>query len=245
MSSQHVVIVGGSSGIGLATAKYLLNQDFAVTITARNKDKLAAAAQSLKGDLQTLAFDAMDPAAIRDAVAGIGTFDHLVLAMGSGNGAGPFATLDMTDLLAGFQTKLIPQATVAQAALPHLAPGGSITFVSAISAQGAMPGTAGLAAVNGGIEAMVRVLAMELKPLRVNGVSPGVVDTPWWSFLPPEQREATFKGFASHTPVGRVGRPEDIAQAIGFLVGNGFVTGHVIACDGGIRLGDDGMRLGS
>ena len=83
--------------------------------------------------------------------------------------------------------------------------------------------------------ALVPILAAELKPLRVNGVSPGLIDTPWWDFLPEEQRHAVFSEYANKTPVGRVGRAEEVAQAIGLLIDNGFMSGHVLLCDGGLR----------
>lgn len=235
MSSQHVVIIGGSSGIGLATAILLLERGYEVTIAARNQEKLEAVRAS-NPRLKTCVFDATDPENIRSAFTAIGPFDHLVLAMGSGHGAGPFATLEIADLRAGFETKMVPHFASAQAALPFLREGGSITFVSAVSARSSMPGTAGLAAVNAAIEALVPVLAVELKPLRVNAVSPGVVDTPWWDFLSSDQRGPALDGFASRTPVGRVGKPQDIAETIAFLVANGFMSGHVVVCDGGIRL---------
>ena len=100
----------------------------------------------------------------------------------------------------------------------------------------AAPGTAGLAAANGALAIVTPILAAELKPLRVNAVTPGVVDTPWWDFLGPESARPPSPSYAGKTPVGRVGAPDDIAKAIAFLIGDSFVTGHVLTCDGGLRL---------
>jgi len=129
-----------------------------------------------------------------------------------------------------------PHFAVAQAALPFLRKDGSITFIAAVSAHAAAPGTAGIGAANAAVAMFVPILAAELRPLRVNGVSPGVVDTQWWDFLSTEQREAVFTEYAAKAPVGRVGKPDDIAQAVAFLVANTFMSGHVIVCDGGLRL---------
>ncbi|MFB2562723.1 SDR family oxidoreductase [Rhizobium sp. IMFF44] len=236
MSSHHVAIIGGSSGIGLATAAHLLEKGYRVTITGRDTAKLQVAGQSLNGDLTAIAMDAADFGRLADAFQTIGPVDHLVLALGGGNGAGPFATVDLADVKKGFEQKTMAHFACAQACLPYLSKQGSITFVSAVSAQAAMPGTAGLGAINAAIAVLAPILAVELKPIRVNCVSPGVVDTPWWDFTA-EQREQTFAGFAARTPVGRVGNPREIAEAIAFLIGNGFTSGHTLICDGGIRLG--------
>jgi NAD(P)-dependent dehydrogenase (short-subunit alcohol dehydrogenase family) len=116
-----------------------------------------------------------------------------------------------------------------------LNPTGSLTFVPAVSAHAAVPGTAGIGAANAAVAALVPILSVELKPLRVNGVSPGVIDTPWWDAVPEEQKQGMFKEFAAKTPVGRVGQPEDVAKAIVFLIGDDFITGHTLICDGGLR----------
>lgn len=134
------------------------------------------------------------------------------------------------------EKKFFAQMTVAQCA-PGKLEGGSITFVSAGSARVAMHGTAGLAAINGTIEAAVPTLAKELAPTRLNGVSPGVIDTPWWDAMPKQFKENAFKQTAERLPVRRVGRPEDVAQAIAFLIHNSFVTGTVVEVDGGGHLG--------
>jgi NAD(P)-dependent dehydrogenase (short-subunit alcohol dehydrogenase family) len=236
MSSQHAIIIGGSSGIGLAAASQVLGLGLKVTITGRDPQRLDAAKKTLSGDLSTIAVDAADPATMRDFFAGIGAFDHLVLALGSGKGAGPFTAVSLADVRAGFEEKVFPHFAGAQAALPFLRKDGSITFVSAVTAHAAMPGTAGIGAANAAIAALVPILAAELRPLRVNGVSPGVIDTPWWDFLPAEQKAPVFADYATKTPVGRVGRAEDVAQAIAFLIADSFMTGHMLICDGGLRL---------
>ena len=236
MSSQHTIVVGGSSGIGLATARRLLEQDFRVTITGRDEQRLARAKQTLGSNVSAVCADASQAGGLRDLFSRIGSFDHLVLALGSGKGGGPFASVDLADVRRGFEEKVFPHFANAQAALPFLRKDGSITFVSAVSAHWAMPGSAGLGAANAAVAALVPILAAELRPLRVNAVSPGVIDTPWWDFLDANQKAAAFSDYAAKTPVGRIGRPDDIAEAIGFLVCNGFTTGQIIICDGGLRL---------
>ncbi|TIQ37772.1 MAG: SDR family oxidoreductase [Mesorhizobium sp.] len=232
---QHCVIIGGSSGIGLATAKRLVSPTMKVTITGRNEEKLKSAWMSLGGAVGKAAFDATRPDEVRHFFEGLGPFDHLVLAASGGKGLGPFATLDLADIDSGVDEKIRPQLACLQAALPTLNRAGSATFISAVSAQLAAPGIAGIGAINGMLLTVAPILAVELKPLRVNVVAPGVIDTPWWDFLPGEQRQAVFAEYAGKTPVGRIGRAEDVADAIAFLVSNGFMTGQVLTCDGGLR----------
>ncbi|QTF08676.1 SDR family oxidoreductase [Brenneria izadpanahii] len=237
MSEQHIVIVGGSSGIGLAAAKRFAGAGFQVTIGGRNASRLAQAAVWLDNKAKTCVLDAADPAAVKETFAKIGAFDHLVLAFGSTSGGGAFDSVDMNDVRAGFEEKVFPHFSTAQAALPFLAQRGSITFIAAVTAHAAMPGTAGIGAANAAVAALVPILAAELKPRRVNGVSPGVIDTPWWNFLSDEQKAPIFAEYAAKTPVGRVGSADDIADAVYFLVGNAFMSGEVVICDGGLRLG--------
>jgi NAD(P)-dependent dehydrogenase (short-subunit alcohol dehydrogenase family) len=233
--TERVVIVGGTSGIGLAAAQRLVDGGRDVVVTGRNQAKLEAALARLGKNATGQTLDARDAAALRSFFAEVGQVDHVVVTVTGEPGTKPFADLTESDLREGVDGKLLPHALTAQAALQALRSDGSLTFITAASAGAAMPTTAALAAVNAGIEAMVPVLAVELAPRRVNAVSPGVVDTGWWDFLG-DAREGAFADLASGTPVGRVGKPEDIASAIGFLIDNTFTTGVVIRVDGGARL---------
>ncbi|WP_433182338.1 SDR family oxidoreductase [Actinoallomurus sp. CA-150999] len=230
---MRVVVMGGTSGIGLAIAESCAANGDEVLVTGRDPKKLEAVAAKVA---VAESVDGRSEEDVRAFFARHGRFDHLVLTLSSASGGGTLRDLKMDDLRAGFDGKFYPHLLAAQAALDTIAENGSITFITAASAQGSMPGTAGLAAVNGALECAVPPLAAELAPIRVNAVSPGVIDTPWWSFLPEEQRREQFAGFAEQTPVGRVGRPGDIADAVRYLMGAGFVTGTVLKCEGGLTL---------
>ncbi|MFD7843121.1 SDR family oxidoreductase [Nocardia sp. NPDC059764] len=235
-TTQRVVIMGGSSGIGEATAAVFAAAGAEVVITGRDRGKLDAAVARIGGATTGHAVDATDQAAVDAFFAGLGTLDHLVISVSGSAGSGPFAELGLDQLAAGFDGKFWPQVRILKAALPHLDSHGSVTLVTAASARSAFPGTAGLAAINGALNAMVAPLAVELAPRRINAVAPGVIDTPWWDRVPEAQRTALFDGLVATTPVGRVGRPEDVAAAIHLLAVNGFTTGVVLDVNGGTGL---------
>lgn len=227
------IIVGGTSGIGLATAEYAVKAGYEVIAAGRDAAKFSAA--TAVGAV-TAVLDASDQQACKKFFRDVGAFDHLVLCPSGAAGAGLFRELNLEDLRKGFEGKFWPQATCAQAALDTINRDGSITFVGAISSRAQQPGTAGLAAINAALEAMVPVLASELRPLRVNAVVPGVVDTPWWSRVPDEARKILFEEMAGLVAVGRIGKPEDLASAIMLLTTNTFITGTTLDCDGGWKL---------
>jgi NAD(P)-dependent dehydrogenase (short-subunit alcohol dehydrogenase family) len=235
--SQRVVVVGASAGIGEATARAFAAAGAEVVIAGRAKDRLEEARERIGFPVETYQLDATDADAVAAFFDGLTQISHLVLTASPGAvGAGPFAALAESALRAAFDGKFYAHVKVLQAAAPKMRQDGSITLVSAISARMAVAGSAALAAVNGALEAMARPLAVELAPVRVNAVSPGIIDTHWWDVLPEPQRAATFQAAADSSPVGRVGKPEDVADAVLFLAGQGFMTGTVLEVAGGAHL---------
>ena len=180
--------------------------------------------------------DAEQADSLRQFFATAGPITDLVVTVTRRSGSGPAAGLAEADLPGEFAGKTIAHLRAVALALPTLAADGSITLVTAGSAQSAMPGTAASAAVNGALDAAVAPLAAELAPRRVNAVSPGVIETDWWDELPDDARKEAFATFAQRALVRRNGRPQDVAHAIVALIENSFITGVVLPCDGGLRL---------
>jgi NAD(P)-dependent dehydrogenase (short-subunit alcohol dehydrogenase family) len=229
--TMRVVVMGGTSGIGLATAERLTAAGAEVTVTGRDAGRLAAVEGRVK---QAEQFDGTDYEQVLAFFGAFGEFDHLVVAFSQGaSGFGPVRDISTDAIRAAFEGKLFGYLY----AIQHAQVTGSITLISAASARGAAPGTAVLAAANGAIERMVPPLAAELAPVRVNAVSPGVIDTAWWSFLDEDARRAQFESFAADLPAGRVGTAADVADAVAYLIGATYVTGAILPVDGGFSGG--------
>jgi NAD(P)-dependent dehydrogenase (short-subunit alcohol dehydrogenase family) len=233
--SSTALVVGGTSGIGLATARRFRESGATVHVAGRSAERLAAVAATDPA-LTGHRADGGDREQIAAVAREAGPIDWLVVALSGNEGIGPVADLDLVMLRRAFDAKYWAHLTTIQAVLPHLAPTGSITLISAITARTGMPGTAGIASLNGAIEALVRPLAVELAPIRVNAVSPGIVDTPWWSGLPDAARQEYFAAAAQTLPVRRIATAEDVAEVVALAATNPNLTGTVLETDGGARL---------
>jgi NAD(P)-dependent dehydrogenase (short-subunit alcohol dehydrogenase family) len=234
LADQTVAIVGASSGIGLATAKAAALQGARVCMLSQGQAKLEEAAKAVQGSARAMSMNMLDSAAVDRTIASIGRIDHLVLTAVPNEYAFMGRLVDLTteqverslDKLRGF-------VNVTRAAAPRMRERGSITLLSGAGAVRPPSGTSLPAAMNGSIVSFGKALAVELAPVRVNVVMPGVVDTP----LHGERRE-TLKAWAESSGLlaRHFGQPEDIAGAILFLLTNPYVTGHTLVIDGGVLL---------
>jgi NAD(P)-dependent dehydrogenase (short-subunit alcohol dehydrogenase family) len=233
IENESVVIIGGSSGMGLAIAKEAADAGAAVIIAGRSQRKLDEASRVIAGDVATYIVDLSEEGSVMKLFQSIGSFDHLVVT-GSSVKTGQLRELSLADARASMDSKF--WGAYMAAGYAQIRPKGSITLFSGILSRRPSPGLASLAAINAAVEALGRALALELAPIRVNVVSPGLTDTPAYATMPDDARKGMFAAAAKRLPVGRVGKPEDIASLTLELMRNNFLTGLVIDVDGGAML---------
>ncbi|MCQ8781369.1 SDR family oxidoreductase [Mangrovibrevibacter kandeliae] len=225
--------------MGLALAQKLSRAGDHVTVVGRDPEKLQRVRADCAGPDRpaTIVTDITIEQEVEALFARCSQLDHIVCTAAEFTGA--YARLPALDLAAArraIESKIVGPIHIAKHGAPTLATGGSLTFVSGIAAYRPMPRGTVVATINAALEGLVRALAVELAPIRVNAVSPGWVDTPIWQVVAGEGKAEVLDGMAARLPVGRVGRPEDIADALAFVIGNGFTTGTVLHVEGGHRL---------
>jgi len=236
---EHVLVVGGSSGMGLALAGRLLAHGSEVTIAGRSPERLDRA-RGILGDpagLHTVAADITREPEVERLFGSAGEFDHVVSTAADVSGVYvPLPEMDIATARRVIDSKVVAPILLAKHGASRLRPAGSITFTSGIAAYRPAPRGSVVAAINGAIESLVYALALELAPIRVNAISPGWVDTPIWQQVAGDGKAAVLDAMAKRLPVGRVGQADDIAQAIEAVMRNGFISGTVVHVDGGQRL---------
>ncbi|MFP3464265.1 SDR family oxidoreductase [Leifsonia sp. SIMBA_070] len=236
MDGQHVFVVGGSSGMGLATAQAAALEGANVTIASRSSERIDAALRELPDGCTGAVLDVRDDAQVGAVLERFEKPDHLVFTAGDEFTPRPLAELDLQDARAVLDVRFWGAVTVVKHALGRLRPTGSISLTTGTVGQRPRPGAALAAAGAGAAEGLVRGLAVELAPVRVNAVRAGAVKTPMWDGIPASQRDAMFAQLAQATLVGAVGEPEQIAMAHLYLMQNDFVTGTILDVNGGALL---------
>jgi NAD(P)-dependent dehydrogenase (short-subunit alcohol dehydrogenase family) len=227
---SRVLVVGGSSGIGEAVAQAFHDQGADVTIASRNVAKLEAVAQRIGAGVRHAALDFTDDANVEAFFANAPEYDHVVVTAGE-TPTGPARALKLDDAYAAMNSKFWGAYRVARAA--RIREGGSLTLVSGFLSVRPSKNSVLQGAINAALEALARGLALELAPVRVNTVSPGLIATPLWSKLEADAREKMYEGAAARLPARRVGQPEDVARAVLYLASTRYATGSTVLVDGG------------
>lgn len=235
LKGKKTVVIGGSSGIGLAIAEALVKAGARLVVASRSSKKLEKAKKNLGANTETYQLDVTREEDVRQLFENIGPFDHLVCTAVAGANA-PFLEMDTATARGVFETKFWGQYYAARYGAPKISPGGSITLFSGIASQKPVEGLSALAAVNGAIEALCRSLAVELGPIRVNAVSPAVIDTPKYDRMPDEKRKKYLELYGNKLPLKRLGTPEDVAGTVLYLIQNAYTTGTLAEVNGGYRI---------
>ena len=227
---SSVLVVGGTGGIGLEIARHYADHGHRVMLAGRDADRAAAAAKDIGGDTTGLALDLAAPKDIGPALAGIDIVDGLVLAAIERD-VNTVTDYDIDRALRLVTLKLVGYTEVVHAVRSRIAPDGAIVMFGGLAMQRPYPGSTTVSTVNGGVIGLMHTMIVELAPIRVNVIHPGIVgDSPYW-------RDRDLSPVVARTPCGRLAQMADIVDAVAFLLRNPAVNGVSLNVDGGTLLG--------
>jgi NAD(P)-dependent dehydrogenase (short-subunit alcohol dehydrogenase family) len=233
LRDKTVLVVGGGAGIARAVALLARSEEARVVVAGRDKAKLADAYADLDDSgISAEVVDITDDNSIATLADRLGPVDHVV-STASARARGMLADLHRETLRLSFDTKVIGPTMLAKHFAGQINPGGSFVLFSGVHAFKLNVGYLGVGITNGAVDFLTRWLAVELAPIRVNSVSPGVIDTGAWDSLGDEGKRQYFEHISSRNPARRIGTPDDIADAVLFAMTNTFLTGVTLKVDGG------------
>lgn len=236
LNGKKIIVLGGTSGIGLAAAKAAANEGAHVVIASSRQESVDATLASLPGNAEGRVLDLSREDKIADFFEDAGAFDHLVYTAGENLELAEIKTLSVDWARQFWNIRYWGAFTAVKYGAPYVRAGGSIVLTTGVAGARPRVGWTVAASICSAMEGLTRALAVELAPVRVNAVSPGVVRSPLWGAMNETDREAMYRNAGARLPVGRVGEVEDIAEAYLYLMRENFSTGQVIVVDGGTVL---------
>jgi NAD(P)-dependent dehydrogenase (short-subunit alcohol dehydrogenase family) len=236
LKGKKVVVLGGSSGIGLATAKAAATQGATIVIVSSNQQRIDKALKELPADSKGFAVNLSDESAIKTFFGQLGQFDHLVYTAGESLQLVNIADLAINDAQQFFNLRYWGAFKAVKYAAPHINPGGSIVLTGGVASTRPGAGWSLGASICAAMEGFTRAMAVELAPIRVNLVSPGIVRTNLWSDMADAERDGMYSYYSGQLPVKYVAGPEDIAQTYLYLMNQLYGTGQAVVIDGGYAL---------
>jgi NAD(P)-dependent dehydrogenase (short-subunit alcohol dehydrogenase family) len=231
LKDQTVLVIGRGGGIARAICLAARDEGAQVIAAGRGQERLAAAYDGEPG-ISTEAVDLLDEASIAALGERLGTVDHVV-STASARARGRISELDRDALRMSFDTKVIGPLLLAKHLAPRMPAGGSFVIFSGVAATKIAVGTMGVAITNAAADTLARSLALELGPIRVNAISPGVIDTGAWDAFGEQGKADYFAGISAGNPARRIGTVEDIAAGVLFAMTSTFLTGQTLHIDGG------------
>jgi len=229
LDNKRIVIIGGSSGIGLSLSEHLLAEGSDIVIASRSPEKLLAAKKKLNDEVSTYELDASDEKSVVNFYSNIGSFDHLVITIKPDHLVSAFSESSVVDAKQAFDSKFWGQYNLVRHGLKNISVSGSIVLTSGIASARSYKGFSGTAAINGAIESLVKSLSGEISPVRINAVSPGFIERNGDD----QDRLNAVKALGARPSIDRLGTPKEVAEAYLYLLKNEYSTGSILILDGG------------